>query len=66
MAGYSIKQLLEWTLDDHLIDAYSIDEDGRYSISRRGETINLSQEEARSLLVLLIRDRAETSFRVEA
>lgn len=66
MAGYSIKQLLEWTLDDHLIEAYSIDDDGQYSISRRGETLYLSPEEARSFLVLLIRDGAEKSFRAEA
>lgn len=62
MASYSIQQLLEWTSRDHLIDTYSIGADGSYRILIDGYEYVLSDDEARQMLVGLLRDSASRTF----
>lgn len=61
-----MKQLLRWTLADHLIDSYTVGENGEYSIVRDGETIHLPPKEARKLLLALIRNREGGDSRIKA
>ncbi len=55
MSGYTVKQLLRWTLEQKLIDSYSLDENGEYSIRRPGESIHLPPPKARKLLISLLK-----------
>lgn len=63
MSGYSVKQLLKWTIEDHLVDSYSVDERGEYNIRMCGESIHLPPEEARKLLIALLRGNRSTPDR---
>lgn len=66
MAGYTIEQLLRWSLDDRLIDSYTVDDSGNFDILRSGQMLHLTQEEARAMLLSLIRDGNGRSPRIEA
>lgn len=56
MSGYTIGQLLEWTLRDHLIEGYTIASDGRIEIFRDGKKHVLKHRSAEKMLRKLIRD----------
>lgn len=60
MSGYTVAQLLRWSLDDKLIDSFSRDAQGDYAIEMKGETIHLPPEEARKLLIALLRGGGST------
>ncbi len=55
MSGYSINQLLKWTLEDRLIDGYAIASDGSVVIRLGGREHVLKQRRAEELLCDLIR-----------
>lgn len=55
MSGYSINQLLKWTLEERLIDEYEIAPDGSVEIHIAGRKHVLKQRRAEQLLCDLIR-----------
>lgn len=55
MSGYTMKQLLEWSREDQLIDGYSIRSDGRVEIRRGGKTTTYDARDAETMLRALIR-----------
>lgn len=55
MAGYTVKQLLEWTREDRLIDGYSMLSGDRIVIHRGGTEYDLSEADAEVMLRDLIR-----------
>lgn len=55
MSGYSIHQLLKWTLEDELIDGYAIEPDGSVEIYHSGRKHVLDSRSAEQMLRDLIR-----------
>lgn len=55
MSGYTIDQLLAWSLEDHLIDGYDVIADGRIEILLDGRRHVLQRRSAEKLLCDLMR-----------
>ncbi len=55
MSGYSVDQLLTWSLDQQLIERYFVDKVGVYHILEGGNEHVLERDGAERLLVDLLR-----------
>lgn len=55
MSGYSVDQLLTWSLDQRLIERYFVDKVGVYHILEGGNEHVLERDGAERLLVDLLR-----------
>lgn len=55
MSGYSVDQLLTWSLDQQLIERYFVDKVGVYHILEGGNEHVLERDGAERLLVGLLR-----------